>query len=206
MGTPVRSTGLGAGLGAGLMFLLDPARGGRRRALVRDKFTRAAHWTSSASRGTERHVAARLAGVAAKAWSRVHRDTADDCVIQERVRTELGRVASHPRAIGVHATDGSVTLTGDALASEVAAIDAAVRRVRGVANVANQLTIHTVAGRVPALHWTSTPRRSRRSSWIGRALSPGVDKIVAAVGLAASLTAAAIAIRRTSASVSTVGN
>ena len=33
----------GLGLGAALMYVLDPERGKRRRALVRDKAVRAAH-------------------------------------------------------------------------------------------------------------------------------------------------------------------
>ena len=38
----------GIGLGAALMYMLDPDRGNRRRALVRDKLVRAAHKTPDA--------------------------------------------------------------------------------------------------------------------------------------------------------------
>jgi BON domain len=200
MGIPVRSAGLGAGLGAGVMFLFDPARGGRRRALVRDKLAKVTHLTRSAYSGTGRHLIDRLAGKAAMVRSRFRRDWAEDSVIEARVRTELGRVASHPRSICVRAENGAVTLTGEALASEVPVIDAAVRRVRGVQDVVNQLSVHTLAGRVRALQGHFSPRRSMRSSRIAKAWSPAVNRIVGGVGVAASLASAAIAIgrRRTS--------
>jgi hypothetical protein len=71
MNTAIRSTMLGAGLGAGLMFLFDPARGPRRRSLVRDKFIRATHETRDALGATQRDLSTRIEGVAAELRGRM---------------------------------------------------------------------------------------------------------------------------------------
>ncbi|HEX9149329.1 MAG TPA: YtxH domain-containing protein, partial [Thermoanaerobaculia bacterium] len=51
---------LGAGIGAALMYLFDPERGKRRRALVRDKLVHATHATAQkvgvASRDATNHL------------------------------------------------------------------------------------------------------------------------------------------------------
>ncbi len=56
-------------LGAGLMFLLDPAQGRRRRALVRDKAYSAARKSSQYAQSTSRHVANKATGLAHEAGS-----------------------------------------------------------------------------------------------------------------------------------------
>jgi hypothetical protein len=189
----MRSTGLGAGLGAGLMFLFDPTRGGRRRALLRDKIAKATHKTRRAYCGARRYVDDRLGGMAAMARSRMRRDRADDSVIEARVRAGLGHLASHPRSIEVRATNGIVTLSGDTLASEARAIDVEARRVRGVARVLNYLTVHTIAGRVPALpDDSSTVATSSRVSQ----RRPTPTMMMAGMGMMASIAAAAIAFRK----------
>ena len=52
----------GAGLGALLMFLTDPARGPRRRALIRDKAVRGANVGGRALRGTAKDLRNRAYG------------------------------------------------------------------------------------------------------------------------------------------------
>src|SRR5438105_14161704 len=106
MTSMVRSSLIGAGVGAGLMFMMDPSRGARRRALVRDKMARAAHKTRDAADATGRDLSHRVAGLAARARSRMRDARADDRVICERVRAELGRVTSHPGAIRVRSSGG----------------------------------------------------------------------------------------------------
>src|SRR5256885_13776536 len=118
----VRSTIFGGGLGAGLMFLFDPARGARRRALVRDTLTRAGHKSKDAYDATRRDVANRLDGIAATVQARMRDEPADDRTIEARVRAALGRACSHPKAIRVAAANGAVTLSGDVLAAESSAV------------------------------------------------------------------------------------
>src|SRR5437763_8489304 len=89
----------GIGLGAGLMYFLDPQQGRRRRGLVRDQLTSLLSRADDAACCVGRDLAHRARGVAAEARSLVSADDADDRVIEGRVRSALGRVVSHPSAI-----------------------------------------------------------------------------------------------------------
>jgi hypothetical protein len=140
----------GAGLGALLMFMSDPDRGARRRALVRDKAARGARVSGRAIAVTAADLANRTRGVAANAWGTVGSQSVDDVRLMERVRAALGRVSSHPRAIDVEALDGEITLRGDVLASEAEAVLAAARSVRGVSEVVDELDKFAGADGVPS--------------------------------------------------------
>ena len=177
MDSALRSTICGAGIGAGLMFLFDPARGARRRSMVRDRVVRAAHKTRDAYDATRRDVGNRLSGAAAEVRSQLNGDGADDWTIGERVRAKLGRVTSHPRAITVIVENGSVRLTGDALASEIDAIVSAVENVRGVFSVDSRLTTHAAGTRVRSLQGSS--RRRGWSTWLSEGWSPTAMAITA---------------------------
>jgi hypothetical protein len=54
----------GAGIGAGLMYLLDPQMGRRRRALARDKASRLAHEAQEAANVVSRDMTNRAQGLA----------------------------------------------------------------------------------------------------------------------------------------------
>src|SRR5437763_1294527 len=115
-----RATALlaGAGLGAGLMYFLDPDRGRSRRAWMRDKAVHAAHEAQDAACVVGRDLRQRSQGLMAEAQSRLREDHVSDDVLVERVRSQMGRVVSHPRAIEVMAHNGRVTLRGPILANE----------------------------------------------------------------------------------------
>jgi len=193
MESTVRSTILGAGLGAGLMFLLDPTRGRSRRAVVRDRLARASRRAREGYRATTKDLGNRIAGVAAEMHGRAEDDAPDPATLVARVRAELGRVASHPRAICVMATNGFVTLTGDVLADESSAIESAVRGVRGVRSVLNQMRSHDARDRVPALQGRSV-RPGWWSTWAFGSRS-STAKMLCGVSAAATF-AAAVATRR----------
>ncbi len=55
----------GAGLGAGMMFFLDPKRGKQRRAMVRDKMIRMSHQIQDARDTVVRDARNRMRGLAA---------------------------------------------------------------------------------------------------------------------------------------------
>ena len=121
----------GLGLGAGLMYFLDPDRGRRRRTLVRDTATHLVHAADDAIGTTARDVSNRLIGFVAEVKSRFTCEKVSDEVLVERVRAKLGRVASHPHALKVTAEQGRVTLGGPILAHEVDPLLKCVYAVRG---------------------------------------------------------------------------
>lgn len=151
----------GAGIGAGMIYLLDPERGNRRRARLRDAAVHGATLTKRAVGTTGRDALHRASGTASTVRHLVRRDTGDDHVLEERVRAKLGRLASHPHAIDVLATDGTVTLSGPILEREAAGLLHAVRRVRGVADLIDGLERHEQAGNVPSLQGGRAPAGDR---------------------------------------------
>lgn len=142
---------LGAGAGAAAMFLLDPARGKRRRALVRDKFALATRKTGECMEITGRDLRNRTLGTLKAIQSRLSSEQPDDMVLVDRVRSKIGRVVSHPSAIHVTAQNGNVTLAGPILASEAPHLVTCVSWVPGVKDVTNNLELHAEAGNHPAL-------------------------------------------------------
>jgi hypothetical protein len=141
----------GAGLGAATMFLLDPDRGKRRRALVSDKFALATRKTGECMQITARDLRNRTRGTIAAIQSRLSSEQPDDSVLVDRVRSKLGRIVSHPAAIEVTAQNGNVTLSGPVLASEVPHLLSCVKWVAGVQDITNNLEVHEEAGNHPAL-------------------------------------------------------
>ncbi|HEV8345695.1 MAG TPA: BON domain-containing protein [Vicinamibacterales bacterium] len=193
MNTAMRSWMCGVGVGAGLTFLFDPDRGARRRALIRDKVVRTGHKTRDALGATGRDLGNRFSGAMAEARGMFGNDTADDRVLGARVRSELGRVASHPRAIDVDAVNGVIVLSGHALASEVPGIISAALGVRGVCRVHDNLTAHESAEDVPELQGDS-PRPRQWRTWLSSGWSP--TAIVVAGTATAAAIATAVALRR----------
>lgn len=149
----------GLGLGIGLMYFMDPGRGRRRRAMVRDKIGRATRASTNAVSAVSLDLAHRAEGLVARARGVWHRGPVDDDVLVERVRAKLGRLVSHPHAIEVHAADGRVHLRGPVLESELPKLIHGIARVRGVRDVLNALDVHRSAGNIPALqrHASSNP-------------------------------------------------
>jgi uncharacterized membrane protein len=78
-------------LGAGAMYLLDPDRGRRRRALLRDQGVHAWHKTEDGLGTVGRDLRNRSSGVAARLRSRLKSDHPDDEVQEERARARRPR-------------------------------------------------------------------------------------------------------------------
>jgi hypothetical protein len=161
-----------AAVGAGLMALLDPQSGKRRRAVIRDRSARAARKLGETAGKRWRDLTNRGTGAVAKV-QRLGRDeeVVTDDVLQERVRAKVGHLVANPSSIEVTAQIGVVTLTGPVLAEEVDRLLRGVRSVRGVSGVENQLEIHVQPDQVPGLQGAADsqagaadrpPGRSRR--------------------------------------------
>lgn len=176
----IRSLNFYRGLccGAVLMYLLDPAQGRTRRALLRDRLTGAWHDTEDFLGKATRDLRNRAGGTVARSVSHVRPDRSDDETIVERVRAKLGRYVTHPRAIDVEAHDGVVSLSGPVLRGEAEDLIGAVSSVRGVHEVLNRLEPHDTAEGVPALQGGRTFERRVR-------MTPGVQLVAGMLGATA---------------------
>lgn len=141
----------GVGLGAGVMFLLDPDRGKRRRALLRDKAIRASRVGSCTVGKISRDLRNRAVGVASEIRAGLTERNVPDSVLVDRVKSRLGRYPVHDRSITVMAREGTIRLSGDVLATEVDTLLSAASQVRGVKDVDNQLTVHESAEGISSL-------------------------------------------------------
>jgi hypothetical protein len=142
----------GAGLGALAMYLMDPSRGRRRRARLAEAASHVSHRAHAIAGMTARDVQHRVSGLAARTLDHLVEEGApSDEVLVERVRARLGRLVSHPGAIDVSASGGTVTLKGEVFEAEVDQLIQGVAAVRGVTAVENRLEPHRDAVRVSAL-------------------------------------------------------
>ncbi|HEV2666831.1 MAG TPA: SRPBCC family protein [Blastocatellia bacterium] len=141
----------GLGLGAGLMFMFDPDRGRRRRALARDQMAHARRMLARASGATSRDLTHRIYGAMAEGGNLFRREEILDDALTDRIRARIGRSVSHPHAISVTVNDGHVSLSGPVLAHEAPRLLSGVSLVRGVKGVENMLTVHTEAENISSL-------------------------------------------------------
>ena len=142
-------TGLLAGLG--LAFVLDPDRGARRRALIRDKATHTGRRLAEGVEARTRDLRNRAQGAAAEVRSRFESGDVGDEILHERVRSAIGRAVTHAGVITVLVHQGRVTLQGPVPEGELDALIRAAEQVRGVSAVVNELEVHGDAGAVSAL-------------------------------------------------------
>jgi uncharacterized membrane protein len=105
-------------------------------------------------------------------------DAADD-VIEDRVRSRLGRVASYPDALHVESDRGDVTIGGPVLADELDDVLGAVWDTRGVQSVRNRLEPHelTDVPNIPAFEGGMF-EQPPRDSW-----PPATRLLAAAAGV-----------------------
>lgn len=132
----------GFGLGAFLMYLYDPQRGRRRRSITRDKM---AHAARSTARGVDvgwRDLGNRMRGILAELRLRLDGDSVPDKVLEARVRSRIGRVVSHPRAVKITVREGDLHMSGPVLADEVNDLLRTSSSVPGVREVTHELDIH----------------------------------------------------------------
>jgi osmotically-inducible protein OsmY len=129
----------GLGIGAALMYFLDPERGTRRRHVIADKTRRGLHVT-----GRELHDAAENAknhtrGTVLELKHRLDDEPLDDARLVDRVRAELGHHVERARAIEVTAESGRVTLTGALPFDQIDRAAKTAAAVRGVREIDNRL-------------------------------------------------------------------
>ena len=142
----------GAALGAAAMYVFDPNKGRRRRALFRDKARRSLTSFAHVLSVSARDIGHRAQGLAAITRRALTPDrAADDLVLIERVRARMGRIVSHPHAVQIGARSGRVTLSGPILPNEATPLLEAVRVVPGVSSIEDHLVIFDRPESIPSL-------------------------------------------------------
>lgn len=150
-----------ATLGVVAMYMLDPDKGRRRRALIGDKAYSIVSGTRRALGAATRDAAHRVEGLRARARRLVtDAPVPDDLQLIERVRARMGRLVAHPHAIQVGANNGRVTLSGPVLAHEVARLLDAIRSVWGVSTIEDRLVVYDSAESISSLQGGLSDRRS----------------------------------------------
>jgi uncharacterized membrane protein len=162
-------------LGAGAIGMTLRARAGRR-SLLAAGLDDASH---------------RLRGLAARVTRRVQPRPVPDAVLEERVRSTLGRAGGHTGVVDVRAGRGVVVLSGSVLANEVDGVRNAVRGTPGVRAVEEQLHVRSDPGHISALQGApAPPAGAGREGW-----PPALRLGAIAAGWAASSGALALGAR-----------
>lgn len=139
------------GAGALTMYFFDPQRGKRRRAELRDAWVHSRSETAKFIGRFGRDLGNRAEGVMAETQQIFQHEPPSDYVLEQRVHTALGRVVSHPSAIEVSATNGTVFLTGWILSDEADDVDKVVASIEGVKDLTSYLHTTDRPEHIPAL-------------------------------------------------------
>ena len=140
-----------ASAGAALMYFFDPDRGKKRRTLLRDKTKHTIKVANDRVDRTGRDLRNHVYGTFCRVQSLFHERVLTDAVLQARVRSKMGRVISHPKAVKVEAADGVVSVSGPIMAWEEHPLLEALTKIDGVKSIENLLEVHAQEGDAPAL-------------------------------------------------------
>ncbi|HET9325935.1 MAG TPA: BON domain-containing protein [Candidatus Eisenbacteria bacterium] len=171
----------GVVVGVASMYFFDPDRGGRRRALARDKGARLVHASQDFLGKAGRDLRNRARGLTAGVRHRLHLGNGDPGVVAERVRAKMGRFVSHPHAIAVTTEQDELVLRGQILTDEMTPLLDAVSKIPGVQGVRNELEPHDQAD-VPALQG-GLPPPGEPAEWQQRSWTPGLQLLTGAVAV-----------------------
>jgi hypothetical protein len=180
----------GLAIGGGMMYLLDPQLGIRRRAVLRDRTVRWSRKTGRAigearrqvETGYQRVTEGTQVAVGTLKRLATRAESVDDTALADRMRACISRHSSHPDAIVVSVRDGRATLSGPVLAREAREVLQCASAVHGVTAVDNRLEVHADAAGVPGLDGEPHRRGLMMRFWEA---SPGLR-------MAASATAASV--------------
>jgi hypothetical protein len=185
-----QSLAAGIGVGALAMYLLDPDRGNRRRAILGDKIISTVHDTADVLEDAITDARNRGYGLIAEVKGRFrHDEDIPEQKLVARIRSRMGRVISHPHSVHVTCENGCVTLTGSILKSEVPRLLSVIEGIPGVQDVECRLSVSETRGNVPGLQG-GVPREETfeflQSNW-----SPAARLLAGTLGGALAVTGSA---------------
>lgn len=169
----------GLGLGAGLMYFLDPQHGNRRQAMVRDQIYHMQNKGDEAVQTGVRDLRNRTRGILAEGMGMLSQEGIPDHLLEERIRARLGFLTRHPSAVQVSVQNKKAVLAGDVLQNEVDHLVSGVRQIRGIEDVQSNLNVHQEAGNVPQLQGEGwMPGQDNQALWTPAA------RLLASIGAA----------------------
>jgi len=174
----------GTTAGAVLTFFADPILGRRRRAILRDAAVHDSKILGRAITIGSRDTVQRAKGVFERVKDMFRPDEVEDAVLADRVRTEVGRVCSHPN-VEVIVEDGRVTLEGPVVVHERRPVLRAARSVKGVFDVIDRMEPY-----VPTATMPTQAMKERRPDIMQRHWAPAT-RILAGI-LGSSMSAAGV--------------
>ena len=170
------------GLGAGLMYFLDPQHGNRRRAMVRDKANKLVNDLDTSLDKAMEDTRNRARGILSEMIAKLSDEGAPDWVLEERVRSNMGRWARRAGAVDVQADGGRIHLRGPVLREDVDAVVKSAARTPGVYGVENELQVFDTPEDIPALQGSPSPKRRERPEWQQQNWSPAMRLLTSAGG------------------------
>ncbi|HWZ42897.1 MAG TPA: SRPBCC family protein [Candidatus Saccharimonadales bacterium] len=136
----------GLGAAAAAFYFADPKHGAKRRA----GFARAADnvldKAKTAGESSIRDLRNQFSGISAHLRSHLHPGEVSDRVVEERVRSRIGRMTSHARRVRVLCDHGVVTVWGPVLNEEATELLHAISAVAGVREVQDHLELFAPDG------------------------------------------------------------
>ncbi|MGE5608755.1 MAG: BON domain-containing protein [Bacillota bacterium] len=147
-------------LGMGIMYVLDPTAGKRRRAFARDKVRSSLGEMSETMQKKSRNVWNRTSGFVSELRHRGGQRQVSDKTLVERIRSDMGHAVSEASAIHVSVQSGRATLSGPIAANEVDSLLKCVWAVPGVVELINRLDVRQPAQAVSDLPGEQTSSTS----------------------------------------------
>jgi uncharacterized membrane protein/osmotically-inducible protein OsmY len=175
----------GAALGTALTYIADPKLGRRRRAIARDAAVHFATLVRRALNISIRDSQNRLKGVLEQTKKLAEHESIDDQILEDRVRTAVGRVSSHPN-VEVIVERGCVTLLGPVVDREEQLVCESAKSVRGVVAVKNRMKPYKPLPSMP----TQQPELEQPLDIMQAHWAPGTRVVVAAAGVSLMVTGA----------------
>jgi uncharacterized membrane protein len=106
----------------------------------------------------------RARGVLSEMTARLSDEPIPDWILEERIRSNLGRTGRYTRGINIRADQGRIYLSGPALREDQDTLVKAAMRTRGVHGVENQLQVFDNPQDIPALQSAAETRGQIRSN------------------------------------------
>ncbi len=132
-GQAVGSLLTGMGVGAALMYFLDPRLGPYRRGIARDRTVSITNRSVALAEKQARNARNHIQGIIAETRKALRgEEPVSDQKLADRIRSKIGRVLLHPSAVDIEVRDGRVVAKGKLQEDLAQRVVSTIRRVRGV--------------------------------------------------------------------------